>query len=159
MASEFQYKVFREIYEEEAKRYSDLDSRAKLYLTIATFYLGALVFRYSDLKAFNDVLKIPFLAYILIIAPMLLALLCVIVAVRIRKFEGLFNPEQVLEDLGSTPPKDEDFRDDRIVDLAVATNRNKRQNDRIANYLALASIMIGVAVGSHVLILAIALVR
>jgi hypothetical protein len=48
MATETQYKVFKEIYDDEAKRYSDLGTRCNLYLTIITFYVGVILLKVSD---------------------------------------------------------------------------------------------------------------
>lgn len=51
------------------------------------------------------------------------------------KYERLFNPISVLENIGKEQKKDEDFFDERIADYAVATNRNARKNNLRAKIL------------------------
>jgi hypothetical protein len=45
MATDTQYKVFKEVYDQESERYSNLGTRAGLYLTLITFYLGAVLLK------------------------------------------------------------------------------------------------------------------
>jgi hypothetical protein len=142
MSTETQYKVFKELYEEEGKRYSELDGKAKLYITIITFYLGAIAFKFKDVMELTSSVTYTRWLYLAIGSVLIAALLCTVIAMRIRTFEGICNPEEVIQRFGPTPPSDDDFRDDRITDLAVATNRNSSQNDAIARTLSLASLFI-----------------
>jgi len=68
-------------------------------------------------------------------------------AVAIRNYEGVCDPVEVIDGFGDTPPSDSDFLDDRIAELAVATNLNFQQNNLTANLLswAVALLFIGVA--------------
>jgi len=83
---------------------------------------------------------------------LLLALLSTILAISIRSFEGICDPEDVIANFGDAPPRDADFLDDRIVDLAVATNRNASQNNQTAQYLRAAIILLFLGVLLHVAI-------
>lgn len=142
MASEIVYKVFKDVYDEEAKRYSELDGKAKLYITIITFYLGAVAFKFKEVMELSNSVAYAKWLYLILGSALIAALMCTVFAMRIRTFEGICNLETVIEDFGETPPADDDFRDDRIADLAVATNRNSKQNDRIARSLTFASVFI-----------------
>ena len=141
MATEHQYKIFRELYDEENQRYSELDNKGKLYVTIITFYLGAIAFKFNDVTHLTDSVHYAKWFYLVIACVLVAALLCTIFAIRVRSFEGICDPEEVINHYDNAP-SDEEFFDDRIVDLAVATNRNSQQNDKIATNLSVASILI-----------------
>jgi hypothetical protein len=142
MATELQYKIFKDLYEEENARYAQLDNKSKLYVTLVTFYLGAIAFKFKDVIEFTGASVFTKWLYLVIAVMLVAALLFTIVATRIRVFEGICDPEKVIGEFGEEPPPDVDFLDDRIVDLAVATNRNSGQNDRIASNLEIASVLI-----------------
>ena len=142
MATEAQYKFFKDLYDEESKRYSELDGKAKLYITIITFYLGAIAFKFKDVLDFTSSISYTKWLYSAIALVLVGALLFTVNAMRIRVFEGINDPEEIIKGFGKKPPTDDDFRDDRIADLAVATKRNSGQNDRIAKSLSFASLWI-----------------
>ena len=146
MATKVQYDVFRAVYDEESERHTVLESRAKLYLTIITAYLGAVAFKTTDVLAFLARFCISFYWYLLLGVCLIVALLLAICAMGIRKYEGVFDPEAEIKSFGRNPPTDEDFLDKRIVDLAVASNRNNKVNNRIAGYLHYSGTMVFLAV-------------
>jgi hypothetical protein len=145
MATEAQYKIFKEIFDEESKRYSELDAKAKLYITIITFYLGAVAFKFKDVLELTNSIACTRWLYLAISLALVGALLCTIIAMRVRTFEGICDPEEVIQSFAKSPLTDDEFRDDRITDLAVATNRNFAQNNRIAGSLSFASYLIFLA--------------
>jgi hypothetical protein len=145
MATEGQYKTFKDLYDEEGKRYSELDAKAKLYITIITFYLGAVAFKFKDVLELTNSIACTRGLYLAISLSLVCALLCTIIAMRVRTFEGICDPEEVIASFGASPPSDDDFRDDRIADLAVATNRNFDQNNKIARNLSWASFFVFLA--------------
>lgn len=49
MATEIQYTVFKSVHDEETKRRSELRSKANLYLTVITAYLGLIGFKAADI--------------------------------------------------------------------------------------------------------------
>jgi hypothetical protein len=157
MATKAQYEVFRGAYEEENERHSGLESRAKLYLTIITAYLGAVAFKTTDVLAFLKTFDIPFYWYLLLGICLILALLLAVCAMGIRKYEGVFDAEAEIKSFGDKPPADEDFFDKRIVDLAVATNRNSAVNNRIATYLQWSGILVFVAVCLQLIVFGLAI--
>lgn len=159
MATENQYKFYRALYEEENARYGLLEARARLYLTILTFYLGALAFKLADVKVFFLEFGIPLPVGMAAGLAFVIALLCCISSILIREYEAITDPEELIASLGPNPPRDEDFFDDRIVDMAVATNRNSRQNDRAANALQAAGWLMAAGVVLHVAVFVIALLK
>ena len=159
MASEQQYKVFRSLYDEELERYTALESRAKLYLTIITFYLGALVFKMEDMVKFVTVFHVPLGLYLVFSIVLLLALLLTVLATRIRTYEGICDPEEVIRSFGKTKPTDDDFLDQRVVDLACATNRNVAENNKVAGILQIASYLLFVAVFFQLVIFGLAIFK
>src|SRR6266446_1254037 len=120
MATEIQYKVFKEVFDEEQARYSHLATRASVYLTIITFYVGVVFFKFNELSNFAKEFKISPIWFLLVGLLLIIALLLVVLAISIRTYEGIFDPQKIINSFGKTPPKDEDFLDERIVDLSVA---------------------------------------
>jgi hypothetical protein len=120
MATEIQYQAFRTEYDEESQRASGLEGRAKLYLTIITAYLGVIGFKIEDLLKFLDKFHVPVALYLAMAV--------------------------ILESFSQQRPTDPDFLDKRLADLAVATNRNSRQNGKVANALQGAGVLIFLAI-------------
>ena len=67
MATKEQYEFFKSLYDEENSRYSVLENRAKLYVTIIALYLGAIAFKIADVLALSSQLKVPLLAFTVVI--------------------------------------------------------------------------------------------
>ena len=159
MATQLQYEVFKSAYDEESQRHTDLESRAKLFLTIITAYLGAVAFKTTDVLVFLTKFRISFSWYLLLGACLVVALLFTVFAMGIRTYEGVFDPEVEIRSYRGKPKPltDDEFLDRRIADLAVATNRNTRVNNKIANTLRWAGILIllGITVQLAIFILAI----
>lgn len=152
MASEIQYRVFKEVYDEESERYSQLGTRCNLYLTIITFYLGVIFLKIDDILKFVAVFQVSVFLVLVLGILFVAALAFTVLALRIREYEGIFDPEEVIDSFGPKPPSDGEFLDKRIVDLAVATNRNSVQNNRVASLLQWSASLIFVAVLLQVVI-------
>ena len=148
MATETQYAFFKSVYDEENVRYTQLESRAKFYLTIQTFYLGAIAFKFDDIQKFSAALSVPPILFITGGLLVVLGLLLTVLATRIRAYEAPTDLQELLESFGSSPT-DSDFLDDRLADLAVATDRNSIANDKVANLLTYAGILLFSAVAVH----------
>lgn len=159
MATEIQYKVFKELYDEEAERYSALGTRSNLYLTVITFYLGVILLKVDDVLKFASEFRVPSVWFLCVGMLLVVALLLTVAAIRIREYEGVCDPEEVIEGFGRTPPADAEFLDDRVVDLAVATNRNSAQNNRVAGLLQWAATVILLAVLLQVAVFTVAIVH
>lgn len=159
LATVEQYEFFRTLYDEEQARYGHLEARAKLYITIITIYLGALAFKISDFLSFAKEFKVPVWLFLLAAAVLVVALALSILAIRIRDYEGITDPEQVIHSFGEKPPKNEDFFDDRIADFAVAANRNSTQNNTVAVNLFWSSWALFIGVLIHFVSLVIALYK
>ena len=146
MASKAQYDFFKALYDEEIRVHAELESKAKLYLTIITFYLGAIGFKINDVVEFTDKFQIPIILLVIIAVVLVLAFLFTIAAMSIRKYERVCDLEAIIRSFGESPPKDSDFLDETLVNLAVATNRNALQNNRVGTLLQWASVLIFIAV-------------
>jgi hypothetical protein len=153
MATQSQYEFFRLLYQEETDRYNELEQRARLYFTIISFYLGAIAFKFSDLSGFLRATHVPTAVVIFVAACMIISLTACVLGVQIRTYEGVAEPRDVIDSMGEQPPTDSEFFDARIADFAVATERNSRQNDRVAIYLSLSAIALAVAMVGQVVIL------
>jgi hypothetical protein len=135
MATQVQYDAFKAVFDEEQARYVHLEKRANLYLTVITFYLGAIVFKVEDLMKFATRFGLSAVWFLAIGALLGFALLLVVRAVSIRAYERLFDPKQEIKSYADRQPADAEFLDKRLADFAVATDRNAKQNDRVAKLL------------------------
>jgi hypothetical protein len=149
MATEKQYQFFKSLYDEETARYSELINRAKIYFSIITFYLGALAFKADSAIELAERYRCPKLLYLSVGILFIIALSLTIVVLGIFKYERVCDPVKVIKSSGEEPPSDEDFFDYRIVDYAVASNRNSDKNNARANALWLASFFMLVGVIVH----------
>jgi len=139
MATKEQYGFFLSLYQEEERTYEQLEGRAKVYLTIISIFLAGLLLKADDAKKSAAILGMPWWLLSGVALLLSAALLLVVIAMRIRTYEGAADPEAIIAKFGERPPVDEDFFDDRIVDLAVATNRNSVVNNKTATTLEWAS--------------------
>jgi len=146
MASEVQYNLFKTVFDDEITRHSGLESKAKLYLTIITFYLGIVGLKINEVVEFANRFQLSIILLAIMALVLFLALLFTIAAMSIRKYERICDLEEVIKSFGESPPKDNDILDDWLVHLAVATNRNALQNNRVATLLQCASGLIFMAV-------------
>lgn len=144
MATKEQYDFFKDQFLEEEKRYSDLTKRGEIYFSILSLLLTGVIFKTKDifeiLKTISDIKLKALLISIFIISFILfcLAFLFITLGLKIREFEGVTNINSYLDSLGDTPPTNEDFFDDRIVDFIAASEQNELVNDRRATRLAIA---------------------
>ena len=61
------------------------------------------------------------------------------------------DPEKWINSLGAKPQEEPEFYDDRIVDFAVAINRNRAVNTKAANQIRIAGWLMLAAIGIQLL--------
>ncbi|MFM0166868.1 hypothetical protein PQR39_41400 [Paraburkholderia sediminicola] len=146
MNTESQYGFFKYLYDEENLRYGCLETRARFYLTVLTFYLGALAVSGKDLLPLTMHVGLARWAVLASAIFFIIALVFCVTAARIRRYEGVTDPEELIREEGDSVLDDTDFFEDRIIDFAVAANRNSVQNNKVANVLewTMASTLIGI---------------
>jgi hypothetical protein len=132
MATEKQYLFFKGLYDEENARQASLADRAKIYLSLITFYSAFVLFVAEKMKPDTPVLKGVFIGTV---GSMLVAFLLSLWSIRVSEYEIPDDPQDIIAGFGAAPPEDEDFFDDRIVDFAVACQRNVAVNDEKAGQL------------------------
>lgn len=124
------------MYDEESAREKALTGKGQLYLTIGTFFVGGLAISLNEVFASaHTVAQLSFVGAFLLFS---IALVLVIRALGVYDYEGVCDPEETLLSYPSPPPDDEFFLD-RVVDIAVASNLNSEVNDRRAGLLHKAS--------------------
>lgn|SRR5574341_1099817 len=145
MATEFHYAFFRSIYEEEDARYSSLIDRGKIYLSIISIFFGGIFFKLDWIVENRHWLRNALWFYVGGVACFFAALILVCLSLQILAYEAPSDPNKVIEQ-GELELKQPLFINARITDLAVAYQRNSRQNDRRALLLrfALSAIVLGV---------------
>jgi hypothetical protein len=156
MMSERQYSYFLALYEEENARSAELLERGKTYLTIVAAYSGFFAFTADDWPGEESpwAMRLVFGFIALCLAT---SLVCIVRALGIYTYEGRNDPEKLLESIGAKQQSDDDFFDRRIVDAAVAHNRNAIQNDRRAFRLTIASWLMVVGIMGHFVFVALTL--
>lgn len=148
MASEAIYKFFQTLYDEETKRFAELESKARLYFSIASLYVGAIAFKFDDVVKLFKGVNLPAVLIVLDGTLFILAVLFCVLAMQTRNYEGIAEPYDVLHSFQTdTAPADADFFEARMVDYTVAAKRNSKINDRVAIWLSVPgfSILAGVA--------------
>ena len=120
-----------------------------MYFSIVSLYLGAIAFKFDDIRTLADHFRVPSLLVLIAGGFLLVSLLMTILAVAIRNYEGVCDPVEVIDGFGDAPPSDSDFLDDRIAELAVATNLNFAQNNRTANLLSWAVVLLFIGVALY----------
>jgi len=156
MATEAQYEFFKFRYMEGIERYQALIARGQIFLSIVTLYIGVLSFKLSPsgapVAALTDLTSPPLKwLYCAILVSLLISLLLVILALGIYRYHALVDPVNIIKAYGPTPPTDEDFWDERIVNFAVVTHENIPRNNKRAKLLYLATVFLFLAALQHVL--------
>jgi len=135
MATEKQYQYFKSIYDEETAREEWLGQLAKTYLSLITLYSAFVFFVAEKLKPDSTLSKLVFCATVV---AMVVSFLFSLWSSKVSEYEALNDPQEIIKKFGDSPPTDEDFFDDRIIDFAVAYQRNSEVNDRKADQLVVA---------------------
>lgn len=146
MATQTKYDSFRAAYDEEGRRYSELQSSARLLLVVCSFFLGGIGLRASDLPEGSG---LAFGLTLLAAIAFGMAFFACVRALEMLDYKPVCDPEQILEGLpdDGDEPSDEDFLDDRIGDIVRAMPQNVASNDTRAARLHVASqlILLGIA--------------
>jgi len=141
MATKEQYDFFKDQYLDEEKRYSDLTKRAEIYFSILSVLLTSIVFKIKDIfelfensNSFNRTFS--FIFFIIALGLFGSAFYFITRALRIKTYQAVIDFENFRNNLGETPPTNEDFFDDRLIDYMYATEKNEIVNEERANDLA-----------------------
>jgi hypothetical protein len=132
MATEKQFQYFKSLYDEENAREEWLAQLAKTYLSLVTLY-SAFVFFVAEARY-----RCKHTDLFATVAAMALSFLLSLWSAKVSEYEAPSDPQEIIEEFGDSPPTDEDFFDERIIDFAVAYTRNSEVNDRKANQLTVA---------------------
>jgi len=157
MATEKQFEHFKYIYTQEEDRYKELISRANIFMAIATFYLGFLATNFlptvkpSFPIALFEIIKLSLL--LLGFSVFIIAFIFIIMSINIYRHEVLADPKEIIENYGDVVPKDEDFFDDRIIEFAASTIKNRTINNNRAIKLKYAAILMLIGITLHVILL------
>jgi hypothetical protein len=136
MATEKQYQFYKLLFDEENLREKQLREQARNYLSLATLYSAFVIF-VTDKALSNMTLSMKLLV-IAAIMSMGAAFILSLLVLQVANYEAITEPDDVTEQFGETPMKDEQFFDNRIGDFTVACNRNTKVNDKKAIYLEFA---------------------
>ena len=151
-----QYDFFKNQYEEENNRYSDLIKKSQIYLSLQTLLLSAVFFKIKDL---NEILKktdcqdFMFIFFGVAILQVFISIFYNVLSMKVSKFEGVNNLRDVLSEFTSDSMSDEQFYTNRIVDYTVATGRNAEINDKSAKYLKISTYFLAVGLTCTILFL------
>lgn len=154
MATEKQFEHFKYIYTQEEDRYKELISRANIYMAIVTFYLGFFATNFlppSFPIATLDIVKLSLLLLGFLV--FITAFVFIIMSINIFRHEVLADPKSIIESYGETVPKDEDFFDDRIIEFAASTIKNRNINNNRAIKLKHSAVLMLIGVILHVVLL------
>ena len=142
MASKEQYEYYKFLYDHERSRYLELVNRGKLFLSIITLYMGLLAVGADKTITGLESSILLTLVYFISVFLLVASLVAVVIAIGIYRNEKPSNPREMILALKDYVPTDDEFRDERIVDLAVATDRNSKNNDLRAKRLQVSSYLL-----------------
>lgn len=157
MATEKQFEHFKYIYTQEEERYKELISRANIYMAIVTFYLGffATNFLPTTKPSFSiemfEIIKLSLLLLGFLV--FITAFVFIIMSINIYRHEVLADPKVIIDNYGETAPKDEDFFDDRVIEFAASTIKNRNINNNRAIKLKYSAVLMLIGVILHVVLL------
>ncbi len=157
MATEKQFEHFKYLYAQEEERYKELISRANIYMAIVTFYLGFFASNFLPTTkssfpiAMFDIVKLSLLLFGFL--TFVSAFVFIIMSINIYKHQVLADPKEIIESYGEKVPKDEEFFDDRIIEFAASTIKNRDINNSRAIKLKRAAILMLMGVILHVVLL------
>ncbi len=146
MATEKQVEFFKLVHQMERDRTTGLRETAKTYINLSSIYSAFIIFVAEKLRPVDVSAKMIFSATIV---SMLLAFLFSILVVHVANYQGLTNLRRIIENFGDQPPTDDDFFDDRIVDYAVACQRNLTVNNQKARFLSASGYLILIGLALH----------
>ncbi len=84
-ATKEQYDICKTIYDEEKSRFAALGSRANIYVTLVSFFLGAILFQLNGLKAFLTDFHVPEWIELFVGISLIGAMSCTVLALVLRK--------------------------------------------------------------------------
>ena len=134
-----QYEFFKSLFDGETTRAVALSDHAKSNLAFVAIYSAFFMF-IAEKYPPSDVTSKFILVFCL--SSMAASFLLSLYATNIATYEAIASPSTIIESFGSEPPTDDDFFDDRIIDYAVAYERNSAVNARKARRLRLARYML-----------------
>jgi hypothetical protein len=138
VADKDQYELFRGLYHDEDRTSVQLEGRAKVYLSVITAFVVAMVLKADEVSKSITTLQIPWWAVLVLAVILTASLVCVVAALRIRKYEAVNDGVDIIEGYGGNLPSDVEFFEDRMVDYAVASSRNRIVNNETATVLQVA---------------------
>jgi hypothetical protein len=135
-----QCEFYRALYDEEERTSLQLEGRAKVYLSIISAFLAAMILKAADAKGLADTLHIRWGLMLLDALPMSLALFLVLWSLRIRRFEAANDGPRLIEIYANTGwPTADQFNGDRVADYAAASHKNRLLNNQTSALLEWAS--------------------
>jgi hypothetical protein len=147
MATKDQMDFFKDTYFDEEKRYEQLTRRGEIYFSIISILLSGILLKLKDIADLYKEMQrcfriIGFAFFVLAFLFLGIAFLYLAQALRIRSYQAIIDFKKFRDDLEDTPPSDEDFFDDRIVNYMYATEKNEAVNEKRANALSRSLIFI-----------------
>lgn len=146
MVTTKQFEFFRLLYDEEVDRQKSLSESARHYISLTTFYSAFIIFVIDKLRPESCLQKAVFLLTGL---SMLGAFLLSLIAIRIRTYEALNNPKDIMDEIQVGGMHDSEFFDRRAADCVVACEENSKINDTRANQIQVAGYCLFLGIGFH----------
>jgi len=127
MATKLQYDILRSVYSDQLARCSELMQRSQIYIGICTIIFSGFGIKLNEILACN--LWYFYVPAIFAILAFLFAFFTLLISVRSDESESVCDPKEVVSEFEQGIPTDEDFLNDRIIDISVAWQRTKKLND------------------------------
>lgn len=149
------YKYFKELYDEEGTRASDLHDNAKVNTTIVSLYAAfigiGLAPNNTFFVAFSKMVSVRAIAeyfFFLALIFLFISIILSLYTTRISEYQVPNYPRDVLRVLSSYK-SDSDFYEDRVIDLVAAYKWNSNINDQKVDWLYFARLFLLLGVAAH----------
>jgi len=153
VASKEQLEFFRNIYEREHARYVELINRGKLFLSIITLYFGAIALAAEKTLDVLNASRAALGAYLAGAAFLSIAMALVIGAIGIYKYAYPNDPKRIIESGDLKLLSEEEFREQRLFEYAVAADMDHKVNEKRSALLRYASFGLFGGIAAHSLII------
>lgn len=159
MASSEQLDFFWQLYEREQERHRTLINRGQVYLTILTLYFAALALDFGDAQSHITASTAGAIGFLIGLFVLSIAMIFIVLAVSIMRHANPCNALAIVTDAEISLCSEDEFRENRIVELAVATDANHAINERRADRLRYASMLLLAGIVTHALVATVGVVR
>lgn len=122
--------------ESERARFDSLVTKAQICLATSAAYIGFILnVLFPGRRLWSDYFCISTPAFVFGLFLLFTSVILSMNSLRIRRFEALFSPAELIENGEIDPKNAQTFWEDRLIDAIAATEKNRSTNNDVAKSL------------------------